>query len=264
MNTHYRNITLILIVVVATALCVSCWSEAGYAATPAQTEDAPVPRTIIVSGASEVRVVPDEVVLTVGVETVHVDMATAKAENDAIVERALGTVNAFGIEAKHAQTDYINIEPRYDTYYERKNFIGYFVRRSIAITLQDLSQFEGLLSALLDTGVTHVHGVDFRTTELRQYKDQARTLAVQAAEEKATAMAAELGQTIGRPVLIQEERSGWASWYGSWWGSYWGGSAAQNVVQNVGDGEWFTDGALALGQIAINAQVSVTFELLDN
>ena len=47
------------------------------------------PRTIIVSGASEVRIVPDEVILTVGVETVHVDMETAKAENDAMIERLL-------------------------------------------------------------------------------------------------------------------------------------------------------------------------------
>ena len=38
---------------------------------------------------------------------------------------------------------------------------------------------------------------------------------------------------------------------------------AQNVIQNAGSGESFTDGALALGQIAINAQVSVTFELVD-
>lgn len=264
MNTHYRAITLALIVILAAALCVSCWSEPGYAATTGATEEAPAPRTIVVSGASEVRVVPDEVVLTVGVETVHVDLDTAKAENDAIVERALGLVNDFGIEAKHAQTDYINIEPRYDTYYERKNFIGYFVRRNIAITLRDLSRFEGLLSALLDAGITHVHGVDFRTTELRQHKDEARALAVQAAEEKAAAMAAELGQTVGRPILIREEHSGWSSWYGPWWGSYWGGSVAQNVVQNAGDGQWFTDGALALGQIAVNAQVSVTFELLGN
>jgi uncharacterized protein YggE len=262
MNTHYRNITLVLIVVLAAALCVGCWSEAGYAATPAQTEDAPAPRTIVVSGASEVRVVPDEVILTVGVETVHVDMETAKAENDAIVERVLGLLDSFGVESKHAQTDYISIEPRYDTYYDRKSFIGYFVRRNIAITLRDLTQFEGLLSALLNAGVTHVHGVDFRTTELRENRDQARALAVQAAEEKAAAMAAELGQSVGRPILIREEHSGWSSWYSSWWGSYWGGSMAQNVVQDMGDGEWFTDGALAVGQIAINAQVSVTFELL--
>jgi uncharacterized protein YggE len=264
MNQPYRTVTLILIVVLAAALCVSWWSEAGQAATPRAADDAPASRTIMVSGTSEVRVVPDEVILTVGVESVHVDMETAKAENDAIVERALGLLDAFGVESRHAQTDFINIEPRYDTYYDRKTFIGYFVRRNIAITLRDLTQFEGLLSALLDAGVTHVHGIDFRTTELRQHKDQARALAIQAAEEKAAAMAAELGQSLGRPILVREEHSGWASWYSSWWGSYWGGSMAQNVVQNMGDGEWSTDGALALGQIAINAQVSVTFELLGN
>ena len=262
MNPNYRHITLVLIVVLAAAFCVCCLPETGYAGTPGTAEETPASRTIMVSGASEVRIVPDEVILTVGVETVHVDMETAKAENDAIIERVLELVSGFEVESKHAQTDYINIAPHYSTNYDRESFIGYFVRKNVSITLRYLCQFEGLLSALLDAGVTHVHRIEFRTTELRQHKDQARSLAVQAAEEKAVAMAAELGQIVGRPILIREERSGWNSWYGSWWGSSWSGVMAQNVVQNVGNGEIFTDGALALGQIAINAQVSVTFELL--
>jgi uncharacterized protein YggE len=242
--------------------CTACGPEASFAAAPSGQGGSETGR-ITVTGNAQVRVVPDEVVLTIGVETVDPIMNLAKDKNDAIVERVLGLVADYGVTEKAVQTDFVSIEPRYDTYYERKNFLGYFVRRNVSITLKDLSQFEGLLSALLDAGVTHVHGIDFRSTELRQHKDQARALAVQAAKEKAVAMGSELGQEIERPVLIREERSDWYAWYSSWWGASWGSGMSQNVVQNMGSGEPYIDGALAPGQIAINAEVTVTFELAD-
>jgi len=104
--------------------------------------------------------------------------------------------------------------------------------------------------------------VDFRTTELRKHRDEARALAIKAAQEKAAALAGELGQTIGQPITISENQSSWWSWYGSWWGYRWGGSATQNVVQNAGgSGATLGDSALAPGQIAVNASVTVEFEL---
>jgi uncharacterized protein YggE len=39
---------------------------------------------------------------------------------------------------------------------------------------------------------------------LRQYKDQARDMALKAAKEKATAMAGSIGQTIGKAIRITE------------------------------------------------------------
>lgn len=262
MNRVVFGVSFVLVGAVLILCCAACGPEATFAAGPSSDGGSETGR-ITVSGNAQVRVVPDEVVLTVGVETVDPIMNLAKGDNDTIVERVLTLINDYGVTEKAVQTDFINIEPRYDTYYERKNFLGYFVRRNISITLQDLSQFEGLLSALLEAGVTHVHGIDFRSTELRQHKDQARALAVQAAKEKAVAMASELDQEIGRPIQIREERSDWHAWYSSWWGGSWGGGISQNVVQNVGSGEPYIDGALAPGQIAINAQVSVTFELAD-
>jgi uncharacterized protein YggE len=113
----------------------------------------------------------------------------------------------------------------------------------------------------LKAGVNHVHGVDFRTTELRKHRDRARSLAIQAAREKATMMAGELGQRIGQPHSIREGHAGWWSWYGRWWGSSWRGRMSQNVIQEASGGTG--GGTLAPGQIAITANVTVTFELLD-
>lgn len=219
------------------------------------------PRIITVTGDAEVRVVPDEVILTLGVETWDRDLDVAKSQNDERVKRVLALAQDYEIEPKHIQTDHISIEPRYHDNYEKRDFIGFFVRKTIVITLKDLSKFEDLLTSALGAGVNYVHGIQFRTTELRKYRDEARALAIKAAQEKAIALAEGLDQEVGEPRSIREDQSGWWSWYGAWWGSRWGGGMAQNVVQNAGGGSFSTEGGTAPGQISVSARVTVSFEL---
>jgi uncharacterized protein YggE len=217
-------------------------------------------RRITVNGAAQVMVVPDEVVLTLGVETWDKELAKARQVNDEIVKQVFEVTDDMGIEAKYVQTDYISIEPRYQDSYTQKDFIGYFVRKNIVITLKDLDKFEELYGRTLEAGVNYVHGVDFRTTELRKYRDQARALAIQAAQEKAIALASELDQEVGEPTMIQENYDHWWSGYSSWWGSF-GSGAYQNVVQNSGQAQTESEGTLAPGQISVTANVTVEFAL---
>jgi uncharacterized protein YggE len=123
-----------------------------------------------------------------------------------------------------------------------------------------MTKFDALLSGMLETGVNYVHGVDFRTSELRKHKDEARALALKAAQEKALAMAGELDQEIGEPISIREEYSNWWSGYSSWWG-YGGSSQMQNVVQNTQGTQPDSENAVALGLISVSAAVSVEFRL---
>jgi hypothetical protein len=207
-------------------------------------------------------VVPDEVILTLGVETWDKDLDTARRRNDQIVGKVLALAGEHGIAPQHLQTDYVGIEPRYrNGYYEDRDFIGYFVHKTVAITVRDLGQFEDLLAEALDAGVNYVHGIQFRTTDLRTYRDEARSLAIQAAREKAEAMAHELGQEIGGPHRIEEVQSGWGSAYNAWWGSRWGSGMSQNVVQEIAAGSVLTEGSLAPGQINVTAKVAVSFVL---
>jgi len=232
--------------------------------TPSAASGASEPlRTIKVSGNAQVMVEPDEVILTFGVESWNPKLITAKANNDQIVQNVIRVTKEFNIPAKYVQTDYLNVQPSFDSY-ETHALTGYYVRRSVVVTLKDLIQFEDLLSAALEAGVNYVHGIDFRTSELRTYRDQARDLALQAAQEKAQAMAAKLGQTIGEPLTIEEANFYWYSPYHSYW-SYGGGAMSQNVVQNApssasGDLSQ-SDEAMAPGQIAVGATVNVEFVL---
>lgn len=246
----------------AVLIAVLLLSSCGGSSTSPGTGTISEPRVITVTGDAEVRVIPDEVVITLGVETEDADLGVAKDWNDEIVQQVLELSQDFGIDPSHVQTDYIDIEPRYDyTSSGSRRFEGYRVRKTIVVILQDLSQFEDFVSGALERGVNYVHDVEFRTTELRQYRDQARALAIQAAQEKAEALAGELDQSIGEPMLIREEQSGWWSWYGYGWGRRGSSGVAQNVVVEVGSSSLETGSAIAPGQITVRAQVAVSFEL---
>ncbi len=235
------------------AICVLTF----VGATPLRAADPTTHGTINVTGDAEIKVAPDEVMLILGVETGDKNMQVAKNQNDERVKRVIAMTKDFGIDPKYVQTNQIQIEPRYEGSYSKYNFIGYFIYKTIVITLKDVDKFEGVYAAALVAGVTHVEGIQFRTTELRKYRDQARALAIKAAQEKATAMAGELGQKIGEPQSIREDYSGW-------WSSYttrWGNSMTQNVIQNAGGSAPSQEGTFAPGQISVSARVSVSFGL---
>jgi uncharacterized protein YggE len=214
---------------------------------------------ITTTGEAEIRVIPDEVILSLGVETTNKLIEQSKSQNDERVKRVMATAAKLGVEAKHLQTDFMSVEPWYRRGYEYPESLEYRVRKTIAITLKDTSKFERLLSEVLEAGATHVHGVQFRTTALRKHRDAARAQAIKAAREKAIALASDLGQKIGKAYRISEHGSGWYSPYG-WWSGYGGRGMTQNVIQNSGE-TGRVDDTVALGQISVTANVSVTFIL---
>lgn len=219
--------------------------------------------TIRVTGTAEIRVIPDEVVLRLGVETFDPALAQASAQNEAAVAAVTSVARAQGVADAHIQTDHIGIEPLVNTWrnggppvYE---VYGYRVRRTVVISLRDLERFDALLREAIAAGATNVHGVTFQTTDLRTHRDQARALAVDAAREKAEAMAGRLGQRLGPPTHIIEEPEWWGGSYGSGWGAA-GGGALQNVVQSApGDGSG--GDVLSPGELAVRARVAITFAL---
>ena len=262
-RTRTRAIRLAILFLVAAGVCAACDAPLGPAPSAAPGSAQPEVRLITVTGDAEVRVVPDEVVLTLGVESLDLDLDAAKRQNDDIVKAAIDLAKQHGVKPEHMQTEYLSVEPRYRDSYETRDFLGYSVRRTLVLTIQDLGKFEELLAAELKVGVNYVHGVDFRTTELRKHKDTARALAIKAAKEKAAALAAELGLRLGDPQTIREDQSGSWSWYSSWWGAGWASGMAQNVSQNAAGGAAGAslEGATAPGQITVRAQVTVSFDL---
>jgi len=245
------------------------WSNLGVGSAglnPASLNPAPAALnpagSISVTGEAEVRVVPDEVVITLGIETSHRELSVAVRRNDDRAKEVIRMAAEHGIQPKDIQTDFISIENSYEDYYADPPIItGYIVRKTVVLTLRDIDKFERLLTDLSETGITSVHGVQFRTTELRKHRDQARALATQAALEKARDMAGVLDMRVGTATSISENDVGWWSWYGYGWWGYRGQAMTQNVVVNVEELPPTSDSSFAPGQISVTARVTISFQL---
>ncbi len=241
-----------ILTLLAMMLSVSVYAQRGGS-------DLEIPH-ISVTGEALVNVVPDKIVITFGIETHAMEMDDAKDENGDILRDAISDIRRMGVKDKDIQTDHLSIEPRYRNGFGKEDFLGYFVRNSIAVTITDPARVDELVSEVLDAGVNYIHGIDFQTTELKTHRERAREMALAAAREKAEKMAAALGQRIARPLQISEQHMGspWGYWSG--WGRGRSSGMSQNVMQNISSGGDIT-GTVALGKIGIRAAVRVTFVL---
>ena len=183
---------------------------------------APAPaRTISVSGSAEVRVTPSRVNLMFGVETLDKVLAAAKAENDKRVQAVVRSMQALGVAPKDIQTDYIHVEPTYDHPSAGPTVLRHYtVRKTIAVDLTDMTNFERAVSGALQARASHILNVQFLTADLRKHRDEARARAIQAAREKAEALAREMNARVGKVISINE-----GGWGGPWhsYGNTWGG-----------------------------------------
>ena len=222
-----------------------------------------VSRTINVNGEAVIYVVPDEAIVHLGIEAFDPTLARAKSMSDTRGRELVTAIRAVGVEEKNIQADHAEVEIVYPKDGVAAGIAGYRIRRAYAITLKDPRRLDDLITAALKSGANHLAGYELRTTELRKHRDDARKRAIQAAREKAEALARELNCELGAPRSIGEGYYGWFGTRGAW-GS-WSGGASQ-MTQNVsisapGDsGEGST--TAPLGQIGVRAQVGVTFDLV--
>jgi len=239
-----KNMTLFLLIVL--------FALQGYA-QQFETPDRP---TITVTGTAEIMVVPDMADIRLRIVKTDKNLRAAKAQNDAGLAKLLDLIKRFDIAATDVKTDFISVKEKYDHIKPKAGdettevFAGYTVSRSIVVRLRDLKRFESFFSDVIESGVNDVSDVAFQTSELRKFKDQARTGAIKAAREKAEAIAKEIGQTIGKAVSIQEENlDGYRSSYA-------------NVTSNtfIIDGEG-ADEDTAIGTISVKAQIKASFLL---
>jgi len=220
--------------------------------------------TINISGDGEVKVVPDRVMLLMGVESRSQTVPTATAETDSAIRQVMAAARKLGVDSSDIQTDYIHVDLAYDD--KNHTTVEYYTAtKAIQVFLKDTSRFQDLLSATLAAGANHIYGVEFSTSELRKYRDQARAMAVRAATEKAQDLAASAGLKVAaKPLTIAAYSYGGGSFYGRCCGAFYGSQMYQNAIQNVtsaGDGAMGSEASVALGKISVTASVTMTFQI---
>ena len=236
-----------------------------HAQVPRHLVGQPPEPMISVSGAAEIRVVPDEVLLRFSVEDRDPKLADAVKACDTSTAAVLAFVKSAGIAGTDVQSDFISIEPVYEGPRGEESMTPRFFQasRGFAVRLRDVAKFDALLEGILKSGADRIQDVEFRTTALRKHRDLARQQAVRAAREKAVALAGELGAKVGKPISIHETSGGGVRNASSGHGDRW--ATAQGFVQDTGSGgatpEADADQKLAAGMISVTSRVDVAFAL---
>jgi uncharacterized protein YggE len=204
------------------------------------------PKVVRAVGSAEVKVVPDQAVIQMGVEKQNVRATVAKQSADAAARSILAVLRSMGIDEKDVQTTFLSLQPQFN--YEHGMKMSSFVaEQTLSITVRDLKKLDALLEALIQAGGNRIDSIQYETSDLRKYRDQARDLAAKAAREKAEALAKALGQEIGRASSIDEIPE-----------YQYGGGLVSNAALKAPAKE---GPALAVGQKTISASVTVAFEL---
>ena len=109
------------------------------------------PRTINVSGSAEVKVVPDEIFLRVGIETRDENLQIAARQNDESIAKALAFLKTQNMDSKYVKTDYISIVPNYSDnirdLHVKPTF--YCARKSMEIKITQIDAFEKIMGVMV-------------------------------------------------------------------------------------------------------------------
>jgi uncharacterized protein YggE len=218
-------------------------------------------RTVEVTGSATVKVIPDRAQIQLGVQSNGSTPSAVQNINSQAIQKVIKTLQSLGVLSKDITTDWYIIEPVYESY-DSLYIKGYRINNVVAITLRDVSQTSEVIARALEAGANQVINVEFYTSELRKYRDQARDLAMKAASEKAQALAAAAATGTGCVLTITE--NSWSYYNGGWYGrdrNLWSQNVTQNASSTGMPGDATGDEPISLGQISVKAEVNVTFSL---
>jgi uncharacterized protein YggE len=232
--------------------------------TPEQEDSCNNNRTVQVSGTAVVNAAPDRALIHLGVQSNGKTPKEVQARNATTISKVIKAIRSSGVDAKDISTDQYVIEPLYQDY-DSLHIKGYRIHNVISVNLRDVDQTSNIIATAFEEGANQVVNVEFYTSELRKYRDQAREMAMKAASEKASALAGAGGADTGCVLTIHENSwsyfNGWNWWYGSNNQNVWTQNAVQNVTPANPETPSSEEEPVSMGQISIRAEVSVTFAL---
>ena len=202
--------------------------------------------TVEVVGEGIVYATPDMVNISISVEKEGLDLKNLRQKNGEAVAQVLQLLSKE-LPMENFQTSYVSL---YKDDYNKLN--KYRVVQNINIKLEDISKYDNLMNAIFDAGVNRIDGISFGVKNKEKLLQEARVAAIDDARKKALLYAVSLDQNIGKAIKIKEVNSHFNDIQ----------PVERMSKMSLGSPANGNDNTLAIGKIAIEAQVNVAFELL--
>lgn len=202
--------------------------------------------TVEVIGEGIVYATPDMVNISISIEKEGLDLKNLRQKNGEAVAQVLQLLSKE-LPMENFQTSYVSL---YKDDYNKLN--KYRVVQNINIKLEDISKYDNLMNAIFDAGVNRIDGISFGVKNKEKLLQEARVAVIDDARKKALLYAVSLDQNIGKAIKIKEVNSHFNDIQ----------PVERMSKMSLGSPANGNDNTLAVGKIAIEAQVNVAFELL--
>ena len=202
--------------------------------------------TVEVVGEGIVYATPDMVNISISIEKEGLDLKNLRQKNGEAVAQVLQLLSKE-LPMENFQTSYVSL---YKDDYNKLN--KYRVVQNINVKLEDISKYDKLMNAIFDAGVNRIDGISFGVKNKEKLLQEARVAAIDDARKKALLYAVSLDQNIGKAIQIKEVNSHFNDIQ----------PVERMSKMSLGSPANGNDNTLAVGKIAIEAQVNVAFELL--
>lgn len=241
--------SMILAAVAAAALGGAALAPlAGAQSTPDIAPPAPSPaqqvtRTITVNGSGHSAAAADLAVLTLSVSTEGATPGEALDKNSAAMQAVIDALKSLGYGVTDIQTSGLGLNPSYDNSGPVSKLVGYQASNGVVLKVKDVSRLGEILDLTVKAGANRIDGLTFDVADKDAALSEARIAAMKDARAKAELMAGALGLTVGRPMTVTET---WTS-----------NQPVALQTRNAAS----VSVPIAAGQVGLEAQVSIVFEL---
>jgi len=227
-----QNIKNILGIAAALAVLALGYAALSYVNAYSKVIEPSSFRSFSVSGDGKATAIPDIATFSFQVITEGgTDVAALQAQNTAATNKVIAFVKAQGVADKDIQTEYYNVDPRYQTYNcvtspimyspvsgavsgassgaavkpcPPASIAGYTVTQSVNVKMRDFTKIGDIMGGVVTNGANQVGSLSFTIDDPTQVSDQARAQAIAHAQAEAQAIAAAGNFKIGRLLTIQD------------------------------------------------------------
>ena len=182
-------------------LVVSCMVLMGVSAVAE-------PAKLSVRGTGVVNLDADTATVTLGVREVSTDVSTVQASVNEKIASVVEALKAMGIATTDIHTNSISIYPNYNYDDVVERISGYTAENMLSVVTGDIENVGAVIDAAFEAGANVFYDIGFSASDTVSENDQALTLAIEHAHEKAQVMAEAAGMKLGQVLSISEEEYG--------------------------------------------------------
>ncbi len=162
---------------------------------------------IRVSSEGKIRIMPDQVTLTINTSFTKPRMVDAVRETQATVDTVIALLQKYGNKKEDIKTSSVSANKDYQYIGNTNKFIGYQAQQTIDFVLHDLSKFTELTGKLLETKISGIGSISFDHSKADSILREADLIAYDDALKSAKKLASRADVEIGKLLFLSNDGS---------------------------------------------------------